>query len=65
MEERVTITIDDQGKIEFDTQGFTGKVCENVAEKIMLDLGATVTKSERKSSFYEDGDNPVFVATES
>lgn len=63
-EERVVITLSEDGTFNFETHNMVGEVCESVAEQIMVGIGAQETEGGRKSSFYEDGDNPISVLTE-
>lgn len=61
MEERLILTLDGQGKIEVETQGFTGKVCDQVADEIVLNMGGKVTNEKKKTEYWEDGNDPVKV----
>jgi hypothetical protein len=63
MNEEITVIIDGSGQIEVETNGFTGSVCEKVVEQVVVGLGAQEINSVKKSSYYEDGDDPVKVLT--
>ena len=48
MEEKLIVTLDGQGGIEVETEGFTGKVCDKVADEIVVRMGAAVTQEKNQ-----------------
>lgn len=60
-EQVITMIIAGDGTVEIETTGFTGKVCEKTASKIITSLNGTVEKEEKKPEYWEDGDSPVKV----
>jgi len=65
MEETVTIILDGKGNLEIETDGFKGKICEKVANEILVGMNGTTNDSGRKAAYYEDGDNPVEILSKS
>lgn len=63
MEEKLIVYLDGKGKIELETQGFQGKVCDKVADQIMVSMGGRVTKDAKKPEYWDDGADPVKVLT--
>lgn len=61
MEEKLIVTLDGNGGIEVETEGFTGKVCDKVADEIVVKMGATVTQEKKKPEYWDDGEDPVKV----
>ena len=51
MEEKLIVTLDGNGGIEVETEGFTGKVCDKVADEIVVKMGATVTQEKKKPEY--------------
>ena len=52
---------DNNGGIEIDTQGFTGKVCDKVADEIVVRMGGTVMQEKKKPEYWDGGEDPVKV----
>jgi fatty acid/phospholipid biosynthesis enzyme len=48
---KINITIDADGNVSLDTNGFEGNVCLKETEKLEKELGM-VEKREKKPSFY-------------
>ena len=61
MEEKLIVTLDGQGGIEVETEGFNGKVCDKVADEIVVKMGATVTQEKKKPEYWDGGEDPVKV----
>ena len=61
MEEKLIVTLDGNGDIEVETEGFTGKVCDKVADEIVVKMGATVTQEKKKPEYWDGGEDPVKV----
>lgn len=61
MEEKLVVILDGNGNIEVETQGFQGKVCDKVADQIMVSLGAQVVKEAKKDEYWDEGNDPVKV----
>ena len=61
MEEKLIVTIDGNGGIEVETEGFTGKVCDKVADEIVVKMGAAVTQEKKKPEYWDGGEDPVKV----
>ena len=61
MEEKLIVTLDGNGSIEVETEGFTGKVCDKVANEIVVKMGATVTQEKKKPEYWDGGEDPVKV----
>ena len=59
MDERITFIVDGQGNYEVETHNFKGKTCETVVNQILVGVGGNMVESNKKASYYEDGDNPV------
>ena len=61
MEEKLIVILDGNGGIEIDTQGFTGKVCDKVADEIVVRMGGTVMQEKKKPEYWDGGEDPVKV----
>lgn len=61
MEETITMIIGGDGQVELETSGFKGKQCEKTTNKILVSLNGKVVDDQKKSEYYEDGDDPVKV----
>ena len=61
MEAKLLVTLDGNGGIEVETEGFTGKVCDKVADEIVVKMGATVTQEKKKPEYWDGGEDPVKV----
>ena len=46
-----TITFDQFGGMQVDHVGFTGKACQDMTDKLVGGLGATVVKDTKKPEF--------------
>lgn len=49
----IEITIDTDGKAEINLNGFHGKGCSDVIDKLIKSLGADVSKREQKQEYYK------------
>lgn len=52
MSRKVEFTIDEDGNIEVDMQGFHGKGCSQLSEKLARALGVVV-KNKKKAEYYQ------------
>ena len=53
----IEFTIDEEGNIEIDLQGFDGQGCQSLADKIAKALGKVTTR-EQKQEFYRPKQKP-------
>ena len=49
MEEKITMILDGKGNIEMETHGFVGRVCDKVADEILVSMGGKPVKENKKS----------------
>ena len=49
MEEKLIVYLDGKGNIEMETQGFQGKVCDKVADQILVSMGGSVVQEKPSS----------------
>ena len=61
MEEKMIVYLDGKGNIEMETQGFQGKVCDKVADQILVSMGGTVVQEKKKPEYWDDDADPVKV----
>lgn len=61
MEEKLILTLDGNGGIEVETQGFAGKVCDKVADEILVSMNGKIVREKKKPEYWDDGSDPVKV----
>lgn len=61
MEEKITLILDGKGNIEMETHGFAGRVCDKVADEILVSLGGKQVRESKKSEYFDEGGDPVSV----
>lgn len=61
MEEKITMILDGRGNIEMETQGFVGRVCDKVADEILVSMGGKPVRENKKSEYFDEGSDPVSV----
>ena len=61
MEEKLIVYLDGKGNIEMETQGFQGKVCDKVADQILVSMGGSVVQEKKKPEYWDEDSNPVSV----
>jgi len=49
----VEITIDEDGQISFDLDGFQGKGCAELTKKLTKAMNATVVSNKKKAEYYK------------
>jgi len=49
----VEVTIDEDGQISFDLDGFQGKGCAELTKKLTKAMKATVVNKKQKADFYK------------
>ena len=64
MEEKITMILDGKGNIEMVTFGFTGRVCDKVADEILVSMGGKLLKENKKSEYFDEGSDPVSIILE-
>lgn len=52
---KIEVTLNADGTVQYETQGFTGKVCQEELQKIMLN--GKVTSDENKPEYYDEVPN--------
>lgn len=52
-ERTVEITIDENGEITFEMNGFNGKGCAELTKKLTKAMNATVVSNKKKAEFYK------------
>jgi len=53
MAKTVEVTIDEDGQISFDLEGFHGKGCAELTKKLTKAMNATVVTKKQKADFYK------------
>ena len=53
MSHEIEFTVDEDGNVEFDIQGFKGKGCAEVAEQFVKTLGKKLTQKQ-KAEFHTE-----------
>ncbi len=54
MTKTITVTIDTDGTVTFETDGYTGPDCAEATRALEIALGGEILRSERKPEYYNN-----------